>query len=102
MVVALAQDPQNHVHHEYREKHQNVHTAATLLEELRLSLQTAAHLRRHDVRRGFSDKRRGGSDRYAGDKVERKVYRGELVEVIDRLRPDILFPAGDSLKRHKA
>ena len=62
----------------------------------------AANVGRQNLLGGLFHELRGLPDGVAGLQVEEHGHAGELIDVVDRLRPDHRMPAGDGIQRHHA
>ncbi len=101
MEIAFVENRQDHVHDEDRQSHENRQIPHRVLESQRFALQARAQRRRHDLRRCFVDKVGRVADRNAGFEIKGQCDAGELIEMVDGLRPQGGFPVHQRIERQE-
>ena len=91
MHVALVENPEDDVHDEDRSDDEERQRPEKLLEDEPLALHLAFDGRRQYFGGGFLNEVDRIAERDAGLGIETESDAGELIEVIDRLQPDVSF-----------
>src|SRR5579859_4465329 len=102
MQITLVQNRKNYIHDKDSNQHQDRKIGNGILKRECLALETAMYVCRKNLLRGIFHElccRPDGGTRF---QVEEQSYAGELIRMVDALRPNDSVPTGKRAERHHA